>query len=140
MILTLLCVVPFATPDPTPTPSSPPWLVPVTEMVAPLVDDRPDPSHANLFPSADVCKAALAVNREYQEWLYARADFFPWHRDHYLDLIREASRRYVLWDWALTLAGGYPGWTREQGLRGLRERLDPADYHAGRLPAALPVE
>ena len=141
MLLTLLCVVPFSSPAPSsPAPSSPAWLVPVAELLAPFVDDRPDPTHAQRFPSADVCRQAMAVNRVYRDWLYARADFFPSQADTYLSLIAETERRYHVWDWALAVAGGCPGWTVEASLAGLRQRLGPADYHAGRLPAALPVE
>ena len=134
----LLCVVPLA--EPAPAPSSPPWLVPVTELVLPLIDDRPHPLDAQRFPCAEACRVAMKANREYLAWLYARADFFPCQRDEYLCLIAETERRYHIFDWALAVAGGCPGWTVEASLAGLRQRLSPEDYHAGRLPAALPVE
>lgn len=106
----------------------------------PLFDNRPHPTDALRFPPADVCRAMLAANREYVRFLESRLAWEPYRYWELRGVIVEAELLRDTWDWALTVAGGYPGWTPVMGLVELRKRLAPEAYWSGSLPPCIPLE
>lgn len=112
--------------------------------LSPWLNDSPYWGDVYRFPNVEACRAAMAANVAFRNEVTARLD---WEVRNYWalqDALNEAYESYQVWDWALTVAGGYvgtqPNWTPQMGLKGLRQRLSPEDYYSGTMPPAVPID
>lgn len=101
--------------------------------------DAPPSWDAARFPIREVCNEACSMNRRYREWLVQRQELFS-SEEWITEAIGECDQLWTTWDTVRdSRAENYYVVARRRALKTLRERIGPAAYYGGFLPAPLPV-
>ena len=92
------------------------------------------------WPDRQLCCTLLAANRAHRNYLEAWRDMGGPDAESYRALIVETDRLYLVWDTVRDARCEYYHVTvRRAALARLRETIGVRNYHAGRLPAHLPL-